>query len=205
MSWIPNVYSIFPDIDHEPGYRDRNAFPDLQDEDFFWTLVEKYKPYSLIGAARMWNIYESIRYIKAANIPGDIIECGIFLGGSIAFAIETASAIGLTGRTFWVSDTFEGFVNGGESEDFTGKIVPFTRHPNFRDVAETTINMAANKGNEIKYLVGPVEQTLKELPSENIALARLDTDYYESTFVELNELYPKISKGGVLIIDDYGH
>lgn len=204
MTWIPNVYSIFPDIDRQPGYRNRKAFPDLQD-DFFWTLVEKYKPYSLIGVARMWNIYESIHYIKSAKVPGDIIECGVFLGGSLALAIDTATEVGLTGRTFWASDTFEGFVTDAKSEDYTGKIVPFKRHPNFRDVAEATINLARTGGNRVEYLTGPVETTLEDWPIKSIAMARLDTDYYESTRVELEQIFPRLSDRGVLIIDDYGH
>lgn len=204
MTWIPNVYSIFPDIDRQPGYRNRKAFPDLQD-DFFWTLVEKYKPYSLIGVARMWNIYESIHYIKSANVPGDIIECGVFLGGSLALAIDAAAEVGLTGRTFWASDTFEGFVKDVKSEDYTGKVVPFKRHPNFRDVAEATINLATTGGNRVEYLAGPVETTLEDWPIKSIAMARLDTDYYESTRVELEQIFPRLSDRGVLIIDDYGH
>lgn len=204
MTWIKTVYEIFPDIDRQPGFRGRRYFPDLIDENF-WALVEKYKPYSLIGVARMWNIYESIRYIKAANIPGDIIECGVFLGGSLGLAIDAAAQAGLTGRTFWASDTFEGFVTDTQSEDYTGKIVPFKRHPNFRDIAEATINMANLAGNRVEYLAGPVETTLASWPVETLAMARLDTDYYESTRIELEQLFPRLSEGGALIIDDYGH
>jgi hypothetical protein len=204
MAWIRNVYEKWPDIDRQPGYRDRRYFPDLIDERF-WSLVEKYKPYSLIGVARMWNIYESVQYIKAANIPGDLIECGVFLGGSLALAIDTAAIAGLTGRTFWASDTFEGFVTGGQSEDYTGNVVNFKRHPNFRDTTEEIIGMANAGGNKIEFLTGPVESTLPSWPVEKIAYARLDTDDYASTRLELEQLFPRLSDRGVLIVDDYGH
>ncbi|MCW2967337.1 MAG: macrocin O-methyltransferase, partial [Solirubrobacteraceae bacterium] len=57
----------------------------------------------------------------------------------------------------------------------------------------------------IHFVRGPVEETLPEHAPERLALLRLDTDWYESTRAEMEHLYPRLSDGGVLIIDDYGH
>jgi O-methyltransferase len=201
--WIRNVYEMFPNIDRLPSYRDPSAFPDLRD-DFFWKVVEKYKPYSLLGVARFWNIYESMQHIARAKIPGDVIECGVFLGGAIAAAIDMASALGVTQKTFWLSDTFEGFTKPASEKKISGEIVSFGRHPNFRHIVEKTLSLADRGQNKIELLPGAVEDTLPNWSGGPLALVRLDTDYYESTRVELEALYPKLSNGGVLIVDDYG-
>ena len=55
------------------------------------------------------------------------------------------------------------------------------------------------------FVAGDVEQTIPGVVPEQISLLRLDTDWYESTRHELKHLYPRLIRGGVLIIDDYGH
>ena len=60
-------------------------------------------------------------------------------------------------------------------------------------------------GNRLKFIKGKVEDTVPGYAPRHISLLRLDTDWYKSTLHELVHLYPRLSVGGVLIIDDYGH
>jgi hypothetical protein len=165
---------------------------------------------------RMYALYESVRYIVAAGIPGDIVECGVWRGGSSVMAAVTLAEIGAT-RRLWLYDTFEGMPPPGEHDvRYSGEHARASLKSEERvagaanDWAWATLddvraNLAATGHADVEYVVGRVEETIPANAPGQIALLRLDTDWYESTRHELEQLYPRLAEGGVLIIDDYGH
>jgi O-methyltransferase len=201
---IRTVYDIFPDIDSHGNYRRPSDFPDIKDAHFL-EVYEKFKKYTLLGVAKFYNIYRSIEYIARNDIDGDIVECGVFLGGSLAAAAEFANHFGIKGRTLWAFDSFEGFPDTGIEEiNIHGGLTKFGQHAHFRATAEETFAMADAGTNRFEIAEGFVEDTLPGADIDGISLLRLDTDYYASTKLELEILYPRLSHGGVLIVDDYG-
>lgn len=168
-----------------------------------------------------YSTYSAARYIALARIPGAIVECGVWRGGCsmlMALGLVSASAVD---RELWLFDTFEGmtppgaqdqFLASGVSADYllrsskkVGKTVGDWTYWCVADEVDVIRGMQETGYplSLIKTIPGPVEETLLgELPSQ-IAIARLDTDWYSSTKMELDLLFDRISIGGVLILDDY--
>lgn len=202
------VYDAFPSLANLHAVV-REHYPDLR-EPFFWDVFERNKPYTCLSVERFYNIFKSIEYIARAGIPGDIVECGVFLGGSIVGAAEIAEHFGLTDRRFYIFDTFEGFPIDTVEKDFGGVDTDLSAlrvfNNNFRHVVERNIERSGISASRFVLMQGLVEDTLREpLDLDSVAYLRLDTDYFASTTIELEVLYPKLSQGGVLIVDDYGH
>lgn len=195
------VYDIFPDI--EPS-RQRSFFPDLVD-DAFWEVVDQARPYTMLCIEALYELYEAIRYVARNRIEGDLVECGAFMGGAVFAAAEWAQRCGMSDRRFFLYDTFCGFPSGTPPEtDVQGNVVQMYAHPDYLPVARNLIARSSWPQDRFVFVEGDVATTLTETRPERIALLRLDTDVYDSTRVELEQLYPLLSPGGVLIIDDYG-
>jgi O-methyltransferase len=194
------VYELYPGIDQmrQPEY-----FLDIKDE-FFWQTYAKCKAYSLLGIDAFYNLYRSIEYIAVNKIPGDFVECGVFLGGAVLAMSDFAHHFGITDRDFFLYDTFAGFPKDTSETDFHGKEVKLWPHREFRATVESVLAQSLYPPERFRLVPGMVEETLRKKKPGTICLLRLDTDYYESTRVELEELYPRLATGGVLIIDDYG-
>jgi hypothetical protein len=181
------------------------------DRDFLkiWNSV---KPFTMISPERGWALAESIRYICRSGIPGDIAECGVWKGGACLLAsLILAAEETNTNRRIWLYDTFTGMVPPGEDDRIasSGQLLS-ERNPEgwwASDIAEVkeTLNRSPLNEKSYQFVPGPVEETLDREVPEILAVLRLDTDWYESTMKELEVLYPRLSPGGVLIIDDYGH
>ncbi len=197
---MKTVYELFPDIDKQRNPAD---FPDIQ-EPFFWETLERCKPYSLLGAEAFYNVFCAVEYIARCAIPGDIVECGVFLGGTVLAIGEFARHFGLSDRQFYLYDTFDGFPKGVSEVDLHGKTVNFRSGASFLEQTRSVVAQSAYPQDKFHFIAGPVEETLLEFRPERVALLRLDTDYFQSTRVELERLYPSLSPGGVLIVDDYG-
>lgn len=200
MGKLRSVYDIYPEID---AIRVAEHFPDIT-ADFFWKTYEKCKSYSMIGIDAFYNIYRSVEYIALNNIPGDFVECGNFLGGAILAMSDFAHHFGLKDRQFYLYDTFEGFPENIEELDARGAVVQFGSSEDFIEVVRRNIATSLYPQDGFIFVPGKVEDTLPKIKPDQLALLRLDTDYYESTRVELEELYPRLAQGGVLIIDDFG-
>ena len=174
-----------------------------------------------ISKDRFLTLYQSISYVLNNDIKGDFVECGIFKGGSammMAFLL-TDKLYSHKNKKIWMYDTFEGMANPSlydENIDNQNAILELNniqKKENANDIwAYSTLsyvkkNLEKTKINENKlvYIKGLVEETLHKKKPESIALLRLDTDFYQSTKIELEKLYPLLSKGGILIVDDYGH
>lgn len=179
-------------------------------------LVDRVKPYTVTSPERIFALREAVRYVEKAGVPGAIVECGVWKGGSMLAALLTLQEMG-SGRDLFMYDTFKGMSEPGpldvDIEGNSGKalfgreaadpstILPSAPLSEVRSLLEST----GYPEDRLHFVAGDVMKTIPARVPEQIALLRLDTDWYESTLHELEHLYPLIPNGGVLIIDDYGH
>jgi O-methyltransferase len=175
-------------------------------------------PFTMTSIERMYALWQAIEYIGRAGIPGDVVECGVWRGGSSMLA---ALALLHTGeeRRMWLYDTYEGMTAPSErdrnwrGESAAARLATQERIAGvFNDWSFATLDDVERQmatveypRNLLNFVKGPVEITIPSNCPEMISLLRLDTDWYESTRHELEHLWPRLSVGGVLIIDDYGH
>lgn len=187
------------------------TFPNIDPADE--AIYRAVKPYTMTSAARVQALIEATRYVVREGIPGAIVECGVWKGGSTMAALRTLAAAGVADRDVWLFDTFEGMTEpsakDGEEERRTYR--KLARADGSSDwirvgVDEVRANVAqcAYPMDRVRFVKGPVEDTIPAQAPERIALLRLDTDWYASTLHELEHLFPRLQEGGVLIIDDYG-
>lgn len=189
--------------------------PELGADDM--TLIEAAKGISMTPAVAQWEFIQAMRYVEARKIPGDIVECGVWRGGNLVIAGLLKKRLGFN-RSIWAYDTFAG-MTAPSSEDYkpTGQVDATHRFNELSksdynewclaSLDEVVDNYRQRVGtDDLKTVRGPVQETLRhpENIPENIAVLRLDTDFYDSTKMELEVLYPRLAEGGVLIIDDYG-
>lgn len=180
--------------------------------------IRMARPYTLTSPERIFALCQAVRYLAAAAVPGDIVECGVWRGGSMMAAADTLLRLGDTSRRLFLYDTFEGMPPPGsvdvahDGESAGARMARSDRadprsvwaHASLDEV-RTNLAGCGYPAGQIVYVPGRVEATLPDSAPPTIALLRLDTDWYESTRHELRTLFPRIVPGGVLIIDDYGH
>ena len=181
-------------------------------------LIKKIGDYSMSTPTNHWAIIQSIKYIKNENIDGDIIESGVFKGGNLILFKKMIDELSLN-KKIYAYDPFEGMPNPGKYDKDLKDVDASSIYDkkkseeiswNFSSLEEVKKNISKFKidtNKDFFFIKGKVENTLRinsNLPNK-ISLLRLDTDFYNSTKIELEILYPKLVKGGVLIIDDYGH
>lgn len=183
---------------------------DMDDE--FIGLWEVVKNYTMISPERGWALAEAVRYVSKANITGDIVECGVWKGGACLLASHILHSVEpRTERLIWLYDTFKGMVEPGVNDRIASSGQALTERDVEGwwavDITEVQSLMKKSPLDEglFNFVVGAVGETLEINVPQKIAILRLDTDWYESTMKELEILYPRLSKGGVLIVDDYGH
>ncbi len=192
---------------------------ELSDKDH--ELLNLIKDYSMTTEIRMYNLLQSLKQIKHKNIPGDYVECGVWRGGNIMLIKKFLENENIDDKKIYAFDTFEGMPEPDNNDfDISKNIsasVLLSRNKKDKEshlwgvcsLEEVKKNLIKNLKdmNNIYFIEGKVEETLdlKENIPEKISLLRLDTDWYSSTKKELEVLYEKVSPGGVIIIDDYGH
>lgn len=187
----------------------------------FVKYYERYKDATMVPWQGAYDAYQAAIYIAKNDINGDVVECGVFRGGISAIMRDVVNDHSSGHYTHWLFDTFEGmsvpsefdFKHHMPSYEQTKLKFDATKHPvsgsnwcrgELDDVRATMERFPSNKC-EIKYIKGMVEKTLLDGPlPEKISILRLDTDFYESTKIEFNVLFPRLVFGGILIVDDYG-
>jgi O-methyltransferase len=182
--------------------------PDFSAEDI--AIIREVEPYTITGLERLVALIQAVQYIVSHDIVGDLVECGVWRGGSIMAMIRVLLRSNVQDRALYLFDTFEGMPPPSE-KDVTYQGEPAAQIfeqvrccVSMEEVAAAVYGVGYDRA-KIHFVPGRVEQTVPELAPENIALLRLDTDWYESTRHELVHLFPRLSQGGVLIVDDYGH
>jgi O-methyltransferase len=173
---------------------------------------------TLTTAPRIAALCDSVSYIVDAEIEGALVECGVWRGGSMMAAALTLLDHGRADRDLYLFDTFTGMPEPG-AEDVASPYDGYSPHKRWRRQASVGREWAGVPVDEVRsrlertgypaerfhLIPGMVEDTIPAEAPEKIALLRLDTDWYASTKHELEQLYPRLVAGGVLIIDDYGH
>jgi hypothetical protein len=179
-------------------------------------IIRAVQPYTMTGVDKLFALVSAVRYVARYEVPGAIVECGVWRGGSMQAAARTLDSVGVHDRDLYLYDTFEGMTEPTEAD------VRFDGIPAAQRLAQssrTDSRVWAYAGLEdvragfeqvpypaerIHFVKGPVEETVPAQLPEEIAILRLDTDWYESTAHELTHMYDRLVPGGVLMIDDYG-
>ena len=183
----------------------RRTFYDMQDETF-WRIAGEVYDCTQLNCAALWALYSGTRYVVEQKIDGDIVECGVFLGGSVMLILRTLQEMNAEDRRVFLYDSFEMFTGVLTEHDVNYRGNPVTGiTANFMDVTRSNVNETGYPQDRIVFVPGKVEETTAEARHDRIALLRLDTDTYFSTKVELENLYPHLVPGGVIIVDDYGY
>ncbi|MCC6947036.1 MAG: class I SAM-dependent methyltransferase [Bradyrhizobiaceae bacterium] len=206
-----------PALETKAPEKRRTAWP-IETTDRERHLIEKYAEYTMTGRYRPWTLLRAVEYIDCNEIPGDIVECGVWRGGLMMMVKEARSASNVA-RSLYLFDTFTGMpepiqldVNyRGESAQEKYAERRKSDHTNWAYASLDEVRSNFLRFNldlqNVFFVAGKVEDTLRDesnLPKQ-IAILRLDTDFYESTKAELEILYPRLVPGGILIVDDYGH
>lgn len=163
--------------------------------------------HSMIGCKRMQNLRSCVEDVIARGVPGDLIETGVWRGGSTIFMRGICKAYGVKDRTVWVADSFQG-LPAPDPEKYPADAGSI--HHECTPLAISLEQVQANFASygllddQVRFLKGWFKDTLPQAPIKQLAVARLDGDMYESTMDALQALYPKLSPGGYLIVDDYG-
>jgi len=183
--------------------------------------------HTMIGTRRLDNVQELVTAVIRSGTPGDLIETGVWRGGSVIFMRGLLKALGVTDRVVWVADSFEGLPvreeQGATKRSYTSaelqplRGLPVSEYPPpvrvlIESVSEGTSlpevqDRFARYGlldEQVRFLPGWFRDTLSAAPIERLALLRLDGDLYDSTLDALAALYPRLSPGGYTIVDDYG-
>ena len=194
--------------------RDAQAIADLSAADRH--IIQRVSPFTMTSLERRASLLGAVDHIVKHRIAGDIVECGVWRGGSMMAVALALMARGDTSRHLYLYDTFEGMSEPTEHDKAISGELAQTQlartdreHPLWAvaGLEDVKANLASTgyPAERIHYVQGKVEDTIPATLPKQIALLRLDTDWYESTRHELQHLYPLLAKHGPLIIDDYGH
>lgn len=215
MKFLKKIFSLFGiEISRKNNFNKRwgDYIIDCSEEDN--NNINLALKYSLTSKANLWSLIQSLKHISEKGVIGDIVECGVFKGGSLGLMTLYAKKYQINCKIFGY-DTFEdGFLKSTfDKKDVSIKNEKININSN-KDIIFPSKNQVEqnlkNFSSEEQYfpnlIKGNILKTLleeKNIP-EKISLLRLDTDLYSTTKLQLETLYPKLEIGGVLHIDDYG-
>ena len=162
---------------------------------------------TMVGLRRLENLEALIVDIVRRDVPGDLVETGVWRGGATIFMRAVLKALGETSRRVWACDSFAGLPRP-DPERYEADVGD--THWTFAELAVPLEEVRANFARyglldeQVQFLPGWFRDTLPTAPIERVSLLRLDGDMYESTHDALEALYPRLSPGGYLVVDDYG-
>jgi O-methyltransferase len=184
----------------------------------FLAIYKQCQDHTLTSIKSMYAMYEAALYIAKAGIEGDYVECGVWKGGSSMIVALALLQLKSRHRNLYLYDTYQGMPETGDHDHDLGNS-PFQLAMNistrlrgghsgvfYAELEEVSRNMQSTgyPQDHIFLIKGLVEETIPFRAPEQISLLHLDSDLYQSTYHELTHLFPRLSKGGVLIVDDYG-
>ena len=183
--------------------------------------MKSVRPFTMTSSQRIWGAMCSVRYLVENDLPGAIVECGVWRGGPIMAMLAELKLLGDESRDIYLFDTFSGMTdptdwdidarNGMSAAQLMNETASESKGGDnvwaVSSLEQTRRNVLSigYPEEKIHFVEGDVRVTLESQVPQEIALLRLDTDWYDSTAKELDVLYPNIVSGGVCIIDDYGH
>jgi len=181
-------------------------------------IIKFVRPYTLTTRYTIAVLLDSVNYIIKNKIEGDIVECGVWRGGSIMAITKMLIDLKNNSKEIYLFDTFEGMTKPNEEVDIDTRGNSMLEQFEKMKITEDSSSWMRSSLLEVKkavystgydkekfhFIKGKVEDTLPKNAPEKISLLRLDTDWYKSTKHEMINLFPRLSKGGIIIIDDYG-
>ena len=195
--------------------RARAALPDHYDEEAR-AIIAGVRDRTMTSHAKLFALIVATRYVVDSRIPGDIVECGVWRGGSMQAVARALRGRGVTDRDLHLFDTFEGMPEPSEKDrrhDGAPAAQLLATRPReakvwaIAGIEDVRAGMADTgyPPERVHYHQGLVEETIPAEAPERIALLRLDTDWYSSTRHELEHLYERVPSGGAILLDDYGY
>jgi O-methyltransferase len=162
---------------------------------------------TMIGMQRLTSLQHCVERVLAEDVPGDLVECGVWRGGACILMRAVLAAYGDEKRCIWLADSFAGVPSPDVENYSADENVRLDLSAYVLAVPEATVKANFKRygllDDRVRFLPGWFKDTLPSAPIDRIALLRLDGDLYESTIQALDALYPRLSVGGYCIIDDY--
>lgn len=215
VDFLRDTLNGMPEIDYQVWMDHQAKAMGFKNVDpSFHALYESVKPYTMTSIERLYALHKAVEYIVRAEIPGDIVECGVWRGGSMIMAALSALVLGDTSRRIVLFDTFAGLPKPDPEKDGADNFEEWKRrrindessnwaHASLEDV-QANLRSTGYPSDKVAFVQGLTQKTLPIHAPDNISLLRLDTDWYESTRHELDCLFPRLCRKGVIILDDYG-
>jgi len=186
----------------------------LSPANYVQSLVEhciRGRALTMVPISRLNNIQRCIEDVITNDVPGDLLEAGVWRGGTAVFMRAALAAHNCEDRRLWVADSFEGLpkpdpaLHPIEAKAHESKLMKDVYH-HFAvslDEVQSNFSRLGLLDARVRFLKGWFKDTLPSAPIERLSVIRLDGDYYESTMTCLSSLYDKLSPGGYMVIDDY--
>jgi len=221
--WLSKISASFLEVEYRNNIRTsrgnfKNEFPsDFSSNEI--EIIRAAKGKTMTSHERMLAFINAVDHIENNNIEGDLVECGVWKGGSMFIAAKRLLQHKSNKRELYLFDTFEGMSEPGSFDkssvqnDTAKNLLDKVDKNNGDNIwcysteneVSETMSASGYPMSKIHLIKGKVEDTLPHPGIKSIAILRLDTDWYESTKHELEHLYDILVPGGVLLIDDYGH
>jgi O-methyltransferase len=163
---------------------------------------------TMIGRKRLENIQRCVTDVLRRDVPGDLAEAGVWRGGATIFMRAILEAYGDPSRLVWAADSFHGLPEPDPTRapaDAGDVLFSFSELAVPLDVVRENFKRYGLLDDRVRFLEGWFKDTLPTAPISRLAVLRIDADLYESTMDALRSLYPKVSLGGYVIVDDYGN
>jgi len=163
--------------------------------------------YTMVGVKRLRNVRDLVERILVRDLPGDLLEAGVWRGGCSIYMRGLLKAHAVTDRKVWVADSFAGMPLPGPVD--AGLV---SQRSDLHEEAYLAVSLEEVQENfrrfelldgQVAFLKGWFKDTLHQAPVQRLALLRLDADFYDSTMAALDALYGRVTPGGFVIIDDY--
>jgi O-methyltransferase len=181
--------------------------------------ARKVSTHTMVSFERLATLWNQVRHLDQIGVPGDLVECGVWRGGSSGMMALAHLHSGAPRRNIHLFDSFEGLPEPMTGKDGDKAVAYSNNRANgitksigkcvgpLEDNKELMESIVGYPKSKLIYHQGWFEKTIPALPKEfgPIALLRLDGDWYESTKICLDNLYDRVSSGGIVVIDDYGH
>ena len=199
----------------KPSLYDPNPYYRQDFSDADKALLTQLEAFTMTSPERVVHLARSVEYVVRNRIPGSIVECGVWRGGSMMCVAYTLLNLGVTDRDLYLFDTYEGMpppdevdvlYDGTPAANVLATSKKTSLYWAYAALEEVRRNMSRTgyPPERLHFVQGKVEDTIPAQAPDDIALLRLDTDWYSSTLHELTHLYPRLHRNGALIIDDYG-
>ncbi len=164
--------------------------------------------HTMVGRKRLDNLQYCVETILADDIPGDLVETGVWRGGASIFMRAVLKAHNDETRVVWLADSFQGLPPSNNVNDHPlDQVLVLDHYNGYLGVSLAKVQENFTRYNllddQVQFIVGWFNETLPTAPMNQISVLRLDGDLYKSTMDALTNLYPKVARGGFIIIDDY--